>query len=74
MCRNPVVALGVQWTSFIAKSEFQMMTTKHGVSLISGFKKIWQQHYMVLVLNLESHKYYLHQTFLYNGVYKPDAG
>ena len=31
----------VQWTLFKAKSEFQMMTTKHGFSLKSGFRKIW---------------------------------
>ena len=39
--RNLVVARNVQWTSFTAKSEFQMMTTKHGFSLKSG--KIWWQ-------------------------------
>ena len=28
--RNLVVALNIQWTSFTAKSRFQMTTTKHG--------------------------------------------
>ena len=38
--RNLVVTLNVQWTSFTAKSGFQMTTTKHGFSVKSGFRKI----------------------------------
>ena len=61
---NLVVAVNVQWTKFTAKSEFQMMTTKHGFILKSEFKKIWWPLNMVSVLNLDSQKYSLHQTFL----------
>ena len=38
--RNLVWALNVQWTSLTDKSEFQIMTTEHGFSHKSGFKKI----------------------------------
>ena len=42
-----------------------MMTTEHDFSLKSWFKKILWPQKMVLVLNLDSQKYCLHQTFLY---------
>ena len=41
--RNLVVALNVQWTSFTAKSEFQMMTTEHSP---------WDQNGLCLEVNL----------------------
>ena len=63
--RNLVVALNVQWTSFTAKSEFQILTAEHVFCLKLGFRKIWWPHNMVLVLNLGSQKRCLHQTFLY---------
>ena len=62
---NLVKALNVQWTSFTAKSEFQMMTTDDGFHLKSGFKKIWWPQEMVLVLILVSRKYCVHQRNLY---------
>ena len=43
-----------------------MMTKEHGFSTKSGFKKIVLTQNTVLVLNLDSHIYCLHQTFLYD--------
>ena len=63
--RNLVVALNIQWTSFPVTSEFQMTTREHGFSLKSGFWKIRWPQIMVLVFNLVSRKYCVHQTFLY---------
>ena len=41
-----------------------MMITEHGVSLKSGFKKIALTQTKVLILNMDSQKYCLHQIFL----------
>ena len=49
-----VVAQNFQWTSFTAKSGFQMMTTEHGFSLKSGFTKIWCTPVFPLHVYLES--------------------
>ena len=66
VCINLMVTLNVQWTSFTVKSEFHMINTEHNFSLKSGFTKIWWTLNMVSVLNLDSRKYSLYQTFLYN--------
>ena len=64
--RNLVVTLNVQWTSFTAKSEFQMTTSEHGFHLKSGFRKIVWPPNMVSVLFVDSQKYCVHWTFLYH--------
>ena len=61
--RNLVAAQNFQWTSFTAKSGFQMITTEHVFSLKSGFKKIWSPLNMVSVLNLDSQKIWCTPVF-----------
>ena len=52
------------------KSVFQIVYTEDGFHIKSGFKKIpWPQN-MVLVFNLVSQKYYLHQRFLYTNIWE----